>query len=62
MNPQFPFDDATGIALAIRSRKLTAREITTRALEAIRQHDPALNCFTAVLDDSAMAQADLAWP
>jgi AtzE family amidohydrolase len=51
--------DATGLAQAIRSRKLSAREITGLALEAIRQHNPVLNCFTAVLNDSALAQADL---
>ncbi len=50
--------DASGLAQAVRSRKYSAREITTWTLEAIRQHNPALNCFTTVLGDSALAQAD----
>jgi AtzE family amidohydrolase len=50
--------DATGLGQAIRSRQFSAREVTTRTLEAIRQSDPALNCFTAVLSESALAQAD----
>jgi AtzE family amidohydrolase len=51
-------DDATSVALAIRSRKCSAKEVMTRTLQAIQQHDPVLNCFTAALDD-ALVQADL---
>ena len=51
--------DATGLAEAIRSRKLSAKEATTRALEACAWHNATLNCFTKVLNDSALAQADL---
>ena len=51
--------DASGLAQAVRARKLSAREITMRALDAIRAHNPSLNCFTAVFRDSAMKQADL---
>jgi AtzE family amidohydrolase len=51
--------DAAGLAQSIRSRKFSAREITVRALEAIQAQNPSLNCFTAVLNDFALAQADL---
>jgi 1-carboxybiuret hydrolase len=51
--------DATGTAQAVRSRKVSAREVTIVALEAIGRHNRALNCFTTVLDESALAQADL---
>jgi len=53
-----PTYDGTGLAQAVRSRRFSAREITTQTLEAIHQHDPALNCFTTVLRDSALEQAD----
>jgi amidase/aspartyl-tRNA(Asn)/glutamyl-tRNA(Gln) amidotransferase subunit A len=54
-----PLYDATALAQAIRSRKFSAKDITTWVLETIRQQNPVLNCFTAVLNDSALAQADL---
>src|SRR5688572_23039516 len=50
--------DATGLAELIRSREVSATEVTTQALERIRQKDPALNCFTAVLEKSALQHAD----
>jgi AtzE family amidohydrolase len=59
MTLQFaPIGDATDITLAVRSRKLSATEITKWTLDAIRQHDRVFNCFTTVLNESALAQAD----
>ena len=51
-------DDAVSIAGAIRSQKRSAREVTSAALETIRRRDSSLNCFTMVLEDEAIAQAD----
>ena len=51
-------DDAVSIAEAIRSQKRSAREVTSAALETIRRRDSSLNCFTMVLEDEAIAQAD----
>jgi 1-carboxybiuret hydrolase len=53
-----PAYDATGLAAAIRSRECSAIEITTRTLDAIARKDSTLNCFTSVLRDSALAQAE----
>ncbi len=50
--------DALGIAADIRARRVTAREVTARALERIRARDPSLNCFTAVLTESALRDAE----
>jgi 1-carboxybiuret hydrolase len=51
--------DATELAQAIQSRKCSAREITMQVLETIHRHDSMLNCFTTLLGDSALAQADI---
>src|SRR5579883_831896 len=51
--------DAAGLAQAVRSRKVSAREVTSAALESIRKLNSALNCFTGVFADSALLQADL---
>ena len=51
-------DDSLSIALAIRSRERSAREVTVAALETIRRRDSSLNCFTMILEDEAIAQAD----
>ena len=50
--------DALGIAADIRARRVTAREVTARALERIRARDPLLNCFTDVLGESALHDAE----
>src|SRR6266478_9449893 len=50
--------DALGIAADIRARRVTAREVTARALERIRARDRSLNCFTAVLPESALRDAE----
>jgi len=50
-------EDALTIAAEVRSRRRSAKEITTAALARVGALDPALNCFTAVLSESALAQA-----
>jgi AtzE family amidohydrolase len=51
-------DDACSVARLIRSKQQSARKTVTAALDRIAKLDPDLNCFTAVLSDSALAQAD----
>jgi Asp-tRNA(Asn)/Glu-tRNA(Gln) amidotransferase A subunit family amidase len=50
-------NDATGLADEVRSRRLTALEVTAECLRRIERLDSKLNCFTAVLAESARAQA-----
>jgi AtzE family amidohydrolase len=54
-----PAFDATGLAQAVRARTLSARNIVIAALKEIESRDHALNCFTKVLYNSALAQADV---
>ena len=49
---------ALGVAAEIRARRVTAREVTREALERVRARDPRLNCFTALLEDSAARDAE----
>jgi AtzE family amidohydrolase len=49
--------DATTTAIAIRQGTLTATAVTEATLQRIAQDDPALNSFTQVLADQAIAQA-----
>ncbi len=51
------FADATQIATQVRSQAITAQTTTAAALAQIAARDPALNCFTTVLADQAMADA-----
>ncbi|PWU04062.1 MAG: AtzE family amidohydrolase [Terriglobia bacterium] len=51
-------DDACALAARIRSRQQSARETALDAIERIGKFDPTLNCFTSVLSDSAVAQAE----
>ena len=51
-------DDVRSVAGQIRSKRQSAKETVIAALERISQLDPALNCFTTVLRDSAFAQAE----
>ena len=51
-------DDATAIGLDILSRKRSARETMLSTMETIRSLDGGLNCFTAILEQDALAQAD----
>jgi aspartyl-tRNA(Asn)/glutamyl-tRNA(Gln) amidotransferase subunit A len=50
--------DALGLSADVRARRVTAREAALEAIERVRARDPALNCFTAVLADSALREAD----
>jgi len=50
--------DAVGIAEAVRSRRLTARDAVEATLGRIAARDGALNSFTAVLADAARRDAD----
>ena len=50
--------DAVGLAADIRARRVTARESTLSALARVSARNPALNCFTAVLAESALRDAD----
>jgi AtzE family amidohydrolase len=51
-------EDALTIAADVRSRRRSARNVAEAALARIDSLDPALNCFTAVLRQSALAQAE----
>jgi AtzE family amidohydrolase len=56
--PSASAQDAFELARAVRARQLSAKQVAMRVLEAIRVHNPSLNCFTAILNDSALAQAE----
>lgn len=49
---------AAAIVDAIRLRRVSAREVVTGALDRIAQRDRLLNCFTRVLGETAIAEAD----
>jgi AtzE family amidohydrolase len=51
-------DDACSVATLVRSRQRSARETVSAALNRIAELDPNLNCFTTVLRDSGLDQAD----
>src|SRR5262249_47390037 len=46
-----------GIAADVRARRAKARETTVAALARIRDRDPGLNCFSAVLEEDALRDA-----
>ncbi|HEY9666932.1 MAG TPA: AtzE family amidohydrolase [Coleofasciculaceae cyanobacterium] len=50
--------DATAIATAIRSRETSAKAVISAALAQIAAQNDALNCFTAVTADTALADAE----
>jgi AtzE family amidohydrolase len=50
--------DALALAADVKAGRVTARESAASALERVRARDPALNCFTAILADSALRDAD----
>src|SRR5689334_12258643 len=52
-------EDAIGIAQKIRSGQQSASATTRAALERIRLHNPTFNCFTSILEQQAMQQAQL---
>ena len=49
--------DAVGVAAAVRARRLSARDAVEEALTRIAARDRELNCFTAVLGESARRDA-----
>jgi AtzE family amidohydrolase len=53
-----PVDDACSLARQVRSKRQSVKETALRALERIRTRDGPLNCFTSVLRDSTLAQAE----
>lgn len=50
--------DATSLAQAIQDQKVKATAVIEAVLEQIAALDPAVNCFTDVLAEAAMAQAE----
>ena len=50
--------DATQIAATVRQQEVSARSVVTAALDRIANRDQDYNCFTTVLTDSALADAD----
>jgi aspartyl-tRNA(Asn)/glutamyl-tRNA(Gln) amidotransferase subunit A len=48
---------ALAIAAAVRQRRVSARDVTAAALDRIARRDGALNCFTHVRRDPALAEA-----
>ncbi|MDP9147640.1 MAG: AtzE family amidohydrolase [Acidobacteriota bacterium] len=50
--------DACSLAARVRSKEQSAREAVVAALDRIAKQDRALNCFTTVLADSALAEAE----
>lgn len=58
-----PFDirnqgGAVALANAIRQRRITAKLAVLATLEQIHELNPTLNCFTTVMDEAAIAQAE----
>lgn len=49
--------DAISIATAVRERKITAVEVTRNVLERIQARDSQYNCFTALISEAALADA-----
>ncbi|MEC4985076.1 MAG: AtzE family amidohydrolase [Oscillatoria sp. PMC 1068.18] len=58
MNLDLHSADAVSIAMAIRSRKITARKVVGATLERIAAKNEAMNCFTATLSEQAIADAE----
>ncbi|OUL27080.1 amidase [Nostoc sp. RF31YmG] len=50
-------NDAVSIAVAVREGKVSAVEVTKAALAKIAARDRELNCFTAVIAETALADA-----
>lgn len=53
-----PYPDATGIAHSVRNHEVTAKAVVTAALARIAEYNPMLNCFTTVLADQAIQDAE----
>jgi aspartyl-tRNA(Asn)/glutamyl-tRNA(Gln) amidotransferase subunit A len=50
--------DAVSLAAAVRTGKVSAKEVVSAALNRIATRDKALNCFTSVTADTALAAAE----
>jgi AtzE family amidohydrolase len=50
--------DALDLASDVTARRVTAREVTVAALERVRARDGRLNCFTTVLTEGAVREAE----
>ena len=50
--------DAVATAEAVRARRVKARDVTASTLERIRARDAQLNCFTTVLAEEALRDAE----
>ncbi|MGQ9872730.1 AtzE family amidohydrolase [Leptodesmis sp.] len=53
-----PFPDATSIAESVRGREVSAKSVVAAALARIGEYNPRLNCFTTILADRALADAE----
>jgi AtzE family amidohydrolase len=56
MNPSFP--DASRIAETIRGQEVPAKAVVAAALARIAEYNQTLNCFTTVLPEQALADAE----
>ena len=52
------YPDATQIAEVVRGHEISAKAIVAAALARIATHNRELNCFTNVLADTALAEAE----
>ncbi|WP_036483539.1 AtzE family amidohydrolase [Myxosarcina sp. GI1] len=52
------YRDAIALSRAITDREITVSETIEKTLQQIQLHNPKLNCFTTVLAESAIAQAE----
>lgn len=57
MTLDFQRDSVTGLADQVRARAVSARELTSHALERIEALNPVLNAFVAIDGEAAMAAA-----
>lgn len=53
-----PYPDATSIATSVANREVSAKSVVAAALASIVEKNAALNCFTTVLAESAIADAE----
>jgi aspartyl-tRNA(Asn)/glutamyl-tRNA(Gln) amidotransferase subunit A len=53
-----PYPDATSIAASVRNQEVSAKSVVAAALARIASQNERLNCFTSVLAEQAMADAE----
>lgn len=58
MSPDWQTQDAIAHAAAIRGGAIDATTIVRETLDRIERENPSLNCFTKILPDAAIAQAE----